>query len=342
MKKFLVRTSFFVAYAFLIQFVLPAIIDPFNVFHVERIRNTGIEPNKHYVKMKYILANPGRFDSFIFGSSRVGAIHNDKIMGERCYNMTYSAGLPGWHLLNLKTFLENGIHPRKIYMGLDSLSYTWSYKEQTNEPMRCPYEYLSDDIMRFVRLYFDATMVFNSLVKILEFWSRNTRGIDVETFYKYGWSISYEADKKFDWSKALPSMGSAGADIESALGYVRDIADICHNNGIELVLFTNPMHQITYMASVENYSYLKFLEGLAEISDFWNFSSLNDITTNNANYFETSHYKAEVGDMIIDVMCNGKSYPELQRQGFGVKVTRENVKEFISMLKSQAENFRTE
>ena len=153
--------------------------------------------------MKYILANPGKFNSFLFESSRVGAIHTDKINGEKCYNMTLSTGLPGWHL----------------------------------------------------------------------------------------------------------------------------------------VIFTNPMNHIAYKLSVEKNDYFAFLEGLAEISDFWNFSSLNDITMNNANYLEVSHYRAKVGDLMIDIMCNGKSYPELQAQGFGVKVTRENAKDFISMLRRQVEDY---
>ncbi|MBR0149889.1 MAG: hypothetical protein IJP89_00830 [Synergistaceae bacterium] len=342
MKKFLLKISVFALYVVLVEVVLSVWIDPFNVFHTEHIRSNGIEPNKHYIKMKYILANPDKFDSFIFGSSRVGSIHNEKIPGEKCYNMTYSAGLPGWHLLNLKTFLENGVHPQKIYIGLDSLSYTWSYEDQTNEPMRCPYEYLRDDYLRFARLYIDIGMVRSSLETIIEAWRKNTETINVKVFYDYGWNHSYGADSKFDWSEANPSIGKESADIESALEYVCEIDNICRANDIELVLFTNPMHKITYVASVKDCNYLEFLEGLAEISSFWNFSSLNDVTMSNDYYLETSHYKAEVGDLMIDVMCNGKSYPALQQQGFGVKVTRENVKEFVAMLRSQAEDFRTE
>ena len=87
------------------------------------------------------------------------------------------------------------------------------------------------------------------------------------------------------------------------------IVNFCNEHNTELILFTNPMHWITYTASVKDYKYLEFLEGLAEISDFWNFSSLNDITLSNDLYMETSHYYAYVGDMIIDVICNGKLSP---------------------------------
>ncbi|MBQ6417686.1 MAG: hypothetical protein IJJ91_03330 [Synergistaceae bacterium] len=336
MKKFLLKVSIFAVYAVLMSVIIPILVDPFNVFHAEHIRANGIEPNKHYIKMKYILANPKKFDSFIFGSSRVGSIHTDKIANERCYNMTYSAGLPGHHLSNIKTFLKNGICPKKLYIGLDSLSFTCSYEAQENEPLRCPYEYLVDDTWYFLKLYLNPAMVLRAIWVIL---SGSSSRIDVDVFYKYGCNVSTTTERKYDWSKAEPSVGNK-VDIDKALEFIRETADICRDNGIELILFTNPMHRITYMASVKDKDYFKFLEGLAEISEFWNFSSLNDVTINNANYREPSHYRAHVGDLIIDIMCNGKSYPELQRQGFGVKVTRENIRDFIDILRRQYEELR--
>ncbi|MBQ9390155.1 MAG: hypothetical protein IJU07_08285 [Synergistaceae bacterium] len=337
MKKFLLKLSIFAAYVVLASVIFPIWLDPFNVFHAERIRPNRIEPNKNYIKMKYILANPKKFDTFIFGSSRVGRICTDKIADEKCYNMTYSVGLPGWHLLNLKTFLKNGIQPRKVYIGIDSVSYTSNYDRQVNEPLRCPYEYLADDAWHLMRLYLVPSMIFGSVIAMLD--SRSSK-IDVDIFYKYGYTaFTTSSERKYDWSKAIPSVGKK-VEIDKALNFIREIADICRQNGIELVLFTNPMHRITYLASVNDKDYFKFLEGVAEISDFWNFSSINDITVNNDNYIETSHYKYEVGDLIIDVICNGKSFPELQRQGFGVKVTRENAKDFIAMLRKQAEEFK--
>ena len=335
MKKFLLKVSIFVIYAVLLSVIIPILVDPFNVFHAEHIRANGVEPNKNYIKMKYILANPKKFDSFIFGSSRVGKIYTDKIANERCYNMTYSLGLPGWHLLNIKTFLKNGIQPRKVYIGLDSLSYTSDYESQVCEPLRCPYEYLADDTGHFLKLYLNPAMVLRAIWTILSGSSSRT---DVDVFYTYGYNATTTSERKYDWTKAEPFVG-AKMDINKALKFIRETADICRENSIELILFTNPMHRITYMASVKDKDYFKFLEGLAEISDFWNFSSLNDAAINNANYFETSHYRSHVGDLIIDIMCNGKSYPELQHQGFGVKVTRENVKDFIAMLRMQYKDY---
>ena len=88
MKRFLIKLLPFVLWIFLLMVVVPVAIDPYNVFHVENIRDNGIEPNKNFLKTEYVIRHPDRFDAFLFGSSRVSSIHSDRIEGYRCYNMT--------------------------------------------------------------------------------------------------------------------------------------------------------------------------------------------------------------------------------------------------------------
>ena len=105
-----------------------------------------------------------------------------------------------------------------------------------------------------------------------------------------------------------------------ALEEIRQLKELCDANGIELVIFTNPMHVLTYEKAVEN-GYRDFLSGLAQVTDFYNFSGINDITTNNDNYLETSHYMPQVGDRMLDVMFKGQADERLLEQGFGYRVT---------------------
>lgn len=339
-------------YVILIELVFPILVDPFNVFHTESLRVSGIAPNTNYVKMKYILNHKDRFKgySFIFGSSRVGYINPDKMPDNQIFNMTYSSGLPSEHLANIKTFLKNDIKPSRIYLGVDSISYTSQMKRHIYEPMRCPYEYLCDDPLHFYSLYMNPSTTLQALFVMHR---RKRSDSNVNDFYRIGTSISYGVKSPFDWnalkqanlskgsepSNDVPKSISHKLQISDTLKDIHEIAEICKASGIDLVVFTNPMHNMAYMDSLE-LDYFDFLEGLAEISDFWNFSSLNDITLSNDLYMETSHYKAEVGDMMIDVMCYGKTDSKLQAQGFGFKVTHENVKDFINMLKQQAEFFK--
>ena len=339
MRKFLLKTSIFVVYVLAFQVILPFVIDPFNVFHFKNVRATGTEPNRNYIKMRYLLANPDKYDGFLFGSSRVGAIHTYKITDKKIYNLTYSVGLPAEHLANLYTFQENGIIPQRVYVGVDAIPITTHIEDHVKQAMRCPYEYLKDDPEHFFSLYFSPPDALHSLTIPV----REQDVSSIAHIYTWGHQYDYNEVSKFDWAGVKYEEHTADHDIHQnvrrALNDMKGIADFCRENNIELVIFTNPMYCVTHMTAIDT-GYLSFLEGLAEISDFWNFSGLNAVTLSNDNYRETSHYKAEVGDMIIDVMCNGKAYPELQAQGFGVKVTRENVKDFISMLEHQAEDFR--
>jgi len=78
-----------------------------------------------------------------------------------------------------------------------------------------------------------------------------------------------------------------------------------------------------------------FLSRLSEITDYYNFSGINDITANNDNYLEASHYKAKVGNLIIDTIFNNKTDKNLLSQGFGYYVTTETKNEFINLLLNQ-------
>ena len=326
MKRFIKKVAFFLVFCFVIAVLPSYLIDPYNVFHWEHIRNNGVEPNKNYIKTKYILKNPDKYDGFLFGSSRVGSIHVENIDGEKIYNMTCSAGIPREHLETLKTFLENNVKIEAVYMGVDSLSYTEDPKEHYFQQMRCPYQQL--DLENLVNLYIDPYMVIQSLPVILN----NTVTItkDTDAFYEYGWWCDYGKTATIDWSQANAVIGTSYL-LDDALQDIQEIKDICEANHIELVVFTNPMYEITHNKSVEM-NYMEFLKRLAGITDYYNFSGINDVTINTDNYLDTSHYNAYVGDLLINVMCNQEKYDDLYAQGFGWYVTESNVDELLDIL----------
>ena len=71
MRTFLLRCCILVSVVFLIC-VFPIIhYDTFNIFHWNNIRFTSAEPNKNFVKTKYIIRNPNKFNAYILGSSRI-------------------------------------------------------------------------------------------------------------------------------------------------------------------------------------------------------------------------------------------------------------------------------
>lgn len=326
MKRFLLKLIPFAVWIFLLMVALPVAIDPYNVFHIENLRDNGIEPNKNFLKTEYIIRHPDKFDAFLFGSSRVSSIHTDKIKDYRCYNMTYSEGVPKEHLDNLKVMLEHGVSPRMVMVGVDSISYMIDSEVHKQIRLRYPYPMNTRERIEFYLQYLEPIMAVESL-KTTWF---EPRSVSYDwRIYDMGWTLDYGVESSMDWSQAKPDWTFQYENrTPQALEEIRALKNLCDANGIELILFTNPMHPLTYQKALEN-GYREFLLGLSEIADFYNFSGLNDITMNNDNYLETSHYKPHVGDMILESIFEGKAEERLLQQGFGVYVTKESCKEFL-------------
>lgn len=330
-KKFILKIVAYITLPIVITIIVCYEVDVFNVLHPLNVRINENEVNKNYVKMTYILNNPNKYNTFVFGSSRVGHIHVDKIIKERCYNMFYSEAVPKENYDNIKTLINSGYKIDKIYLGVDSYSYTLDYSDHNSEPAFATYEYLKTHPLKFIDMYFNLSITARSIKQHMLGEIKTTNGSN-EILYKYGWNwlFDYGMTSGFDPKGVKPTIGDCNY-IEETLEDIRAIKNLCDKNDIELIVFTNPMYCITYEASL-NVDYYNFLKGLAEITPYYNFSGYNDITTDTKCYYEASHFTPETSDMLIEVMWNGKEYPKLLNQGFGFKVTKNNVGELIETL----------
>ena len=335
MKKFVLKLIPFVILCLLVTVLFPLLLDPYNVFHVMSIRDNGVEPNKNYIKMSYIINEPDRFDAYFFGSSRVGAFHTEKLNGCNCYNMTYSVGLPVEFKDNLKTMIDKGVSVKRIYVGLDSASYTYVYEGREQDPLRASYEYLTAHPAEFCKLYLESAKTFRSIPTIVK--NKKTEGY-AERFYSYGWPIDYGI-KPMETYGGLPEISVGPAEdpygeMEKELQAIKEMKEICDDNGIEFIVITMPMLWITYNESVDKLYYTEFMKRLSEITDYYNFSGLNEITRDQNNYFDPSHFGAEIGDIVLSCL-NGQEVPEeLYEDGFGWYVTEENIDELLNVLEA--------
>ncbi len=331
MKKLAVRIIAYFLILAVLDLCFCAAVDPYNVMHTRNIRDNGVEPNKNYVKMSYILDNPDRFDSFIFGSSKVGMIHVEKIDYERCYNMTYSMGLPKEHLDNIRTLISAGIVPERIYIGVDVLSYTTSPDSHQESGLRASYEYLKSNIPAFLKLYFDPAMVTDAIFSEI-IWNKPDPGF-ADRFYRYGWNEDYGRKTFYDFDNAEPTFPNTEIYLDETIDDIRKIAGLCRENGVELIVFTHPMYTVTYQAALEC-GYLEFLEKLAAVTPYYNFSGHNEFNDDRSNFLDVNHFTAEAGDVLINCMCYGQRYDDLYEKGFGMYVTEENAGDLIRILKA--------
>jgi hypothetical protein len=310
--------------------------DPFNVFHYKNIRETGVSINQNYVKMRYILDNPDKFDALILGSSKVGALDVERIEGLRCYNMTRAWGTPKEYFDNLRVLIDNNIIPKTIFLGIDTAS-GWldpaiNEKQLAAKPYPTGAAPKDSRYAKFLAGYANP-VVYSSLIETLKMLLR-PKTKDTETyrrqFYENGGKSRAEKPKNYRWDNLPFQLQTRFVQhpienrIDEGLNDIQNIVALCQQYDIRLIVFTSPLHEAEYRLFVEH-GYPDFLLKLADITDYYNFAGINDIAVNNANFDDVFHHNIETGDLVLDTIVNGSTDPRLLSQGFGVLVTKENV-----------------
>ncbi|NVN89340.1 MAG: hypothetical protein HXX11_01940 [Desulfuromonadales bacterium] len=342
---FLLLPSF--AFLLLLLGTINYTVDPYGFFRKDLSKQLVV-PNQNFLKMRYITKTSIPFNSFVFGSSRVGNIHVQNIKnGGRWYNMTYAGGVPQEHLMNIEYMIKKGIKINELLIGLDEFSYAvdpeihvqqWSTKPYS--PIRGESEWLC--YVRYI-FRFPDVKVFQTAYKEYQI-RRQPQRKQIGTFFSdynfYGTGqgtikelddeINKNPEKHSQDQKFLKPYQAYNDETDfstDALASLKRIVELSRANGIKLTIFINPIHHTTYMATNRERLF-EFKQGLSKICDYYDFSGLNAITQNNFYYYETSHYRPIVGDMLIRRFFTSDS-------NFGVLVTARTVERHIAQQRAE-------
>ncbi len=121
-----------------------------------------------------------------------------------------------------------------------------------------------------------------------------------------------------------------------AFAHIERISALCAERGIALQMFVPPVHAVLREAIAlrgHDKTYRSWLGRLVAIAPFWDFSGYNEITTEPIrftmdNYWDVSHFRSEVGDLMLATMLTGAA----ALPGFGRYVTAETVDVHLSAL----------
>ena len=305
-------------------------IDRYKIFS-SNYNNLRYEPNQNFIKIKYIMNNKKKYDSFIFGSSRVGKINPLKIENGKYYNMTYSEGLPREHYQNIKFLINNDVKIKNILIGLDDFSYKVNPEKHYSEPMRKMHYLVSgSNILNFYINYLLVEPKISALKNgNLNYDIYNTgmpitpKSIDI--FIEQN-REAHNKDIKFK----MPTFYKENNLINETIEDIKNIISICKENNINLIFFINPIHKTTYLYNnLDNLN--NFKKRLSQITNYYDFAIINSLTTNNYNFYETSHYRELVGDIILDTIYNNSTE-------YGLLVTKDNIDNYIEVLVEESNN----
>ncbi len=338
MKRFLVKVIVFILILATIFLPVTIIVDPYNVFHYAAPRNNGVEPNKNFIKTKFILNHKDEYDSLVFGSSRAGFFDVDMLPDGTYYNMASSEALPAEHVRTLKIMIKNGFVPKNVVVLVDDISCFVDPASHESILYRVPYP--EDDLFSQISFYirycdllttFEALDVINTHQDTDPEYTKRFQTTGTENL-----NIAPEFDGTMNGTPAVGYWADYySLRTEEAIADMRELIDLCKENNIQLKILTNPLYYLTYEKAVEN-GYLEFLEELSKITDFYNFSSISSVTTTNGCFYETSHFTPQVSIWMIGAVYEDNIDKPVKDQGFGVHVTKENREEFLQFLHNQA------
>ena len=345
MKNFLFKL-FLISLPAIFLLTINYYCDTFNVFHWNNIRFCTATPNDNYIKTQYIIHNPDKFNAFIFGSSRVENIPPNELPevhdgnSINWYNLWYSEGIPAEHLLTIKTFLKNNVKIDTIILGFDYISMYASINTHKKELIKIPFQVYEDNKIAFFNKYFRDIPSYFIIREVFNY-NKATHTNDKEYYYTYGTKSDiqdFSLNENPDINNYIVPFNMNYSEKDSWKD-IKDISDLCKQNGIHLILFTNPLYKTTYLKAVSE-GYFDFLKNVAESCEFYNFSTLNNYTKNPEYYYEWSHYRPILGLILEKYLFGTDQERVVIRKDagdelFGIKVNSQNIDTVLEELSMQ-------
>jgi hypothetical protein len=132
-----------------------------------------------------------------------------------------------------------------------------------------------------------------------------------------------------------------------AIDNLKLIKEICQENNIKLVAFITPPHashvEAIYIAGFGNVIE-EMKREIVKIMPVWDFYGYNSITTEPidevTNYWDSSHYNLEVGDLILNRILGYRE--QTVPADFGVIITPDNIESELAKMRANRERWLKE
>jgi hypothetical protein len=322
-------------------FSINYIVDPYSVFGSRFFPEYG-QLQERYLKIEYLKKN-SNFNTFLIGSSTIGPVKTEIVdtylLGAKSYNLTISQA----NQWDVDTYIE------WLIKNIPSLTHVivqidWQTAYGSYRPNYALLDEVHPDISGRLKSDFllDYLTLFN-IEAIKAKISNNSGGIDL---LKYDMAKGYWSrplrDKKIEenctnyvanekgFSKGSNSPQKTESSIMSNnLASIARYKNLLDKKNVKLTILLTPHnHHLIDSINIKDYEY--FVRNLVNITDVYNFMYYNKLTKNDCNYYEASHYRPVVGEIVVRSLAkHSNNQSEIYQY-----VTKTSINTHIQFLKT--------
>lgn len=330
--------------------ILNYVVDPYGYFDALDGLNTELNDNNYIrvLKAKHIQKYGYQYQGYVIGGSKAGG-YTSEIMyhldGYNYYNCFITMGNFEEYYIYTKHIIEYSPNLKKIVLNLSGFECLFDVREGIKQETPAVLTGKSQ-VVEFVKFLFKNPKLSIDEIRNPSFdykqnddGSRNLVGAYKEYFKEPNEyvrnNVIYDLDKDlkemFD-NAETKTFSSFPSDIN----YLRKIVSLCEENDIELLVI-NSATPLTSRQSYEGEAYWNFLAQVATVTDFWDFTSYNEINLNPYNFYDDAHPFYEVVELMIDTILGKNSY-----NGFGFYVTKANVYDYLQKRRTDFNDLKYE
>jgi hypothetical protein len=328
MRIFLIKLIKFLLiglFPFVLLFLGYIINDPYKVIYkYDDFSKSKVTLNKDYVSTETLFRNRGRYESFIFGSSRTMAYKPNiwrKYIGKKSKILVFDASCESIFGIYKKIYLLDSlnIHIKNALIILCK-DYTFSGEGDSDGHLFMKHYYLTNK--SYLDFHFCFFKAYLSPKFLLSYYTYLIFG------KTYGWMDRYIQSENINFdprtnemrrielekeiyshpekyynrsfndgtffNRPLPVIDSVPRISPKQKKMLLKIKNILLKHKTNYKVILSPLYiQITY-----NQEDLDFLKSVFN-SNLYNFSGVNKYTASYLNYYENSHYTAKVGSNIL-------------------------------------------
>ena len=316
--------------------ILNVVVDPYGYFDAVDGINTAINDNSYIrvLKGKHIEKFGNNYDAYLLGGSKGGCYTSDKLKeldGYNYYNTYITCGNFEEYYIYAKLIAEE-TNAKKIIVNLSGFECLFDVRSGIKQQTPAMFTGKSE-VAEFISFLFkNPSLSVGEIMNPTFDYRQNDDGSrNLDSLYEKYYRDPDKYVKEeciYDLNKNLKEMFEKAetrtfSSFPNDIKYLRKIVELCEEHGIELLVI-NTATPITSRQSYEGEAYWNFLAQVATVTDYWDFTSYNDINKNPYNFYDDAHAFYEVIDLVVDTINGTNSY-----EGFGKLVTKDNDYEYL-------------